>query len=78
MGDAVYSVPESGYWCVVFQYRQSITLSISLGALLPVTVTLPTIDDDDDEGVAPPPTERSEDKGKGKRRADFSDDELDI
>ncbi|TEB32238.1 hypothetical protein FA13DRAFT_1731990 [Coprinellus micaceus] len=48
------------------------------GALLPVTVTLPTIDDDDDESVAPPPTERSEDKGKGKRRADFSDDDLDI
>jgi hypothetical protein len=55
-----------------------VVLTGSIGALLPVTVTLPGIDDDDDESVSSPPTRQGEDKGKGKRRADFSDDDLDV
>ncbi|KAJ2930400.1 hypothetical protein H1R20_g6679, partial [Candolleomyces eurysporus] len=45
-------------------------------ALLPVTVTLPAIDDDEeDEGEAAPLPPADNGKGKGKRRADFSDEE---
>ncbi|KAF6748960.1 hypothetical protein DFP72DRAFT_552217 [Ephemerocybe angulata] len=44
-------------------------------APLPVDVTLPSIDDDD-ESVAPPLSEPTDDKGKGKRRASFSDEDI--
>lgn len=42
-----------------------------------MTVTLPAIDDDEeDEGeAAASPPQADDSKGKGKRRADFSDDE---
>ncbi|KAG2013029.1 hypothetical protein CC2G_009966 [Coprinopsis cinerea AmutBmut pab1-1] len=47
-------------------------------AALPVTVTLPAIDDDEESVAEPPPpvTPAATDKGKGKRRAEFSDEEL--
>ncbi|TFK29029.1 hypothetical protein FA15DRAFT_691492 [Coprinopsis marcescibilis] len=47
-------------------------------APLPVTVTLPAIDDDEEQSTEAPSRDASivDDKGKGKRRAEFSDDEL--
>jgi len=53
----------------------------STGQLLPVTVTLPSIDDDGPEDVPAPSKSPSVDPStaKGKRKAsDFSDDELDV